>query len=112
MLDIKDDLEKPLHADIAGITERISSYKTEAKELEKRYSELRKEALFHCQFLCEKFHFSEEDLSFLHKESKIRKVKPKFKNPFGDETWTGRGRKPLWFTEALQSGLDITDLKI
>lgn len=31
------------------------------------------------------------------KREKERKVPVKWKNPNGDEMWSGRGRRPLWF---------------
>lgn len=41
------------------------------------------------------------------------KAKAKYRNPSNPEqTWSGRGRKPLWINEALTSGADITDLEI
>ena len=41
-------------------------------------------------------------------DAKPRKTvgKPKFQNPDDStQTWTGRGRKPDWFTKALDSGV-------
>ena len=48
------------------------------------------------------------------KKSKKRgKVAPKYRNPENsDETWTGRGRKPLWVVAQLDSGTKIEDLEI
>ena len=41
------------------------------------------------------------------------KAKPKYRNPENPEqTWSGRGRKPLWFNAAISGGADITDLEI
>ena len=41
------------------------------------------------------------------------KAKPKYRNPADPtQTWSGRGRKPLWINEALANGADITDLEI
>lgn len=38
---------------------------------------------------------------------------PKYANPLnGDETWTGRGRKPTWFLEAVASGKQPEDMAI
>ncbi|BBD80373.1 H-NS family nucleoid-associated regulatory protein [Aerosticca soli] len=40
-------------------------------------------------------------------------VAPKYRNPANPEqTWTGRGKRPRWFTEALQSGKKEKDLEI
>ncbi len=41
------------------------------------------------------------------------KVAPKYRNPKNaSETWTGRGRKPLWVQAALDSGKQLKDLAI
>lgn len=41
------------------------------------------------------------------------KVAPKYRNPNNPrETWTGRGRKPLWVVAALDSGKKLQDLAI
>jgi DNA-binding protein H-NS len=41
------------------------------------------------------------------------KVAPKYRNPGNSaETWTGRGRKPLWVVAALESGKQLQDLAI
>ncbi len=42
-----------------------------------------------------------------------RKVKPKYINPKDvSQTWTGRGRKPLWVAAHLKKSGKITDLEI
>jgi DNA-binding protein H-NS len=41
------------------------------------------------------------------------KVAPKYRNPKNpSETWTGRGRKPLWVQAALDAGKELKDLAI
>ena len=48
------------------------------------------------------------------KAAKERKpVAPKYRNPAdGSQTWTGRGRKPKWVTEALDAGGSMDDFLI
>lgn len=42
-----------------------------------------------------------------------RKVKPKYANPKDkSQTWTGRGRKPLWVEDHLKKGGTVEDLAI
>lgn len=45
---------------------------------------------------------------------KLRKpVAPKYRNPNdADMTWTGRGRRPRWVDECLDSGQSLEDLAI
>lgn len=41
------------------------------------------------------------------------KVAPKYRNPANPEqTWTGRGKRPRWFSEALAQGRKESDLAI
>jgi DNA-binding protein H-NS len=39
-------------------------------------------------------------------------VAPKYRDPASGKTWTGRGLKPKWVTEALESGKTLDDLAI
>ena len=42
-----------------------------------------------------------------------RKVPPKYRNPNNSaETWTGRGRSPLWFSGLIDAGKSREDLLI
>jgi DNA-binding protein H-NS len=43
---------------------------------------------------------------------KTGKVPPKYRNPNGTETWSGRGKRPRWFLAALKSGKKDKDLLI
>ncbi|WP_029933770.1 H-NS family nucleoid-associated regulatory protein [Thiomicrospira pelophila] len=47
------------------------------------------------------------------RKTKGKKVAPKYQNPNDkSQTWTGRGRKPLWVEEALKKGKKLEDLAI
>lgn len=47
------------------------------------------------------------------RKTKGKKVAPKYQNPNDNsQTWTGRGRKPLWVEEALKKGKKLEDLAI
>lgn len=43
---------------------------------------------------------------------KLGKVPPKYRNPNGSETWSGRGKHPRWFAAALKAGKKEKDLLI
>jgi DNA-binding protein H-NS len=43
---------------------------------------------------------------------KTGKVAPKYRNPGGSETWSGRGKRPRWFLAALTAGKKEKDLLI
>jgi DNA-binding protein H-NS len=41
------------------------------------------------------------------------KLPPKYRNPTKpSETWSGRGRRPKWVIEQLQSGMKLDDLAV
>ena len=41
------------------------------------------------------------------------KVLPKFQNPVEPtQTWAGRGKKPRWFSEMIEAGKSLDDLRI
>lgn len=43
----------------------------------------------------------------------VKKVAPKYRNPDdASQTWTGRGRRPLWVVAAEKSGKTLEDLLI
>ena len=47
------------------------------------------------------------------KTTKRAAIAPKYRNPSNQEqTWSGRGRKPTWFREAIEAGTEPDDLKI
>ena len=47
------------------------------------------------------------------KTTKRAAVAPKYRNPGNPEqTWSGRGRQPTWFREAIVVGMEPDDLKI
>lgn len=57
--------------------------------------------------------FSFAELSDLSVPRKRSAAAPKYANPANpSQTWTGRGRKPGWFVEALENGKSATDLEI
>nr|WP_247744200.1 H-NS histone family protein [Ruegeria sp. R14_0] len=80
-------------------------------EAEKRE---RKEALQAVEKAAAKYGFSLSDLAVDAVPSgKSAKTKAKYRNPGNpNQTWSGRGRKPQWIHDALQSGADISDLEI
>jgi DNA-binding protein H-NS len=43
---------------------------------------------------------------------KYPRVLPKYRNPQTSETWSGRGKRPLWLVAAMKSGRKIEDFRI
>jgi DNA-binding protein H-NS len=49
----------------------------------------------------------------VRKRKKYPRVHPKYQNPSApEETWSGRGKKPLWLVSALKTGKRIEDFRI
>lgn len=40
------------------------------------------------------------------------KVLPKYQNPNGSETWSGRGKQPRWLAAQLRAGAKLEDFQI
>lgn len=73
----------------------------------------RKKALAEADAVVRQHGFTIEQL--LGKPSKsVRSIAaPKYANPADPEqTWTGRGRKPKWIIEAIESGKSLDDMTI
>ena len=76
--------------------------KTEKKDLREKMHKLAEEA-----------GYSLEDVIADAKVKTTKKATPKYQNPDDAAiTWSGRGRKPLWITAALDSGSSLEDLAI
>lgn len=61
--------------------------------------------------------YSFEDIFGVRGKAKVKrstgKVKPKFRNPAdAEQTWSGRGKRPRWFNEALKAGKKDKELLI
>lgn len=76
----------------------------------------RKEALVELEDKARELGFTLSELLALQPQRTARTRSAgvaKFVNPLNaDETWTGRGRKPKWFTEALAMGQSPDDMML
>ena len=79
----------------------IASFKIRA--LENARTELEKHA--------ETLGYSLEEI--MNSKTKRTKIAPKYRDPnHSDNTWTGRGRKPIWVLNHLDAGKTLKDLEI
>jgi DNA-binding protein H-NS len=85
----------------------------ELKSLEKRVAvtilnfeqKKRDEALTAAKQIAQEHGFKLEDLMSNSVKIPKTKAEPKYQHPENEEfTWTGRGRKPNWFIEFIESG--------
>ncbi|MCJ8138235.1 H-NS family nucleoid-associated regulatory protein [Falsirhodobacter halotolerans] len=57
--------------------------------------------------------FSLQDLAAATQTRRRSPAAPKYANPDApDETWSGRGRKPRWFADAIEAGKTPEDLAV
>lgn len=83
----------------------------EKHELEKRLSQLRRER--HQSLAQPTENYSRRIAGSLEEPRKHAKVPPKYRNPNEpSETWSGRGKRPRWLTQALLAGQKIEDFVI
>lgn len=74
------------------------------EELEQKINEVRKresaDALSKVKALVKEFDFQANEIFGSGKAATAgRKVAPKYRNPNTGETWTGRGKAPLWIQD-------------
>lgn len=89
------------------------SIKAQIAKLEKQAEELRqkeiKGVIQKIQGLIQEYGLTAEDLGFrtLAPSKKLKAgstFAAKYRDPLSGKTWTGRGKPPLWITEALKAG--------
>lgn len=100
------DLAKMTSAELKTLQGEVS------EALEKRLHQDRVDAKAAAEKAAAEFGFS---LSELVEKPKFEKSKAaaKYKNPNDpSQTWSGRGRKPVWLVEALDSGASLESLEI
>lgn len=104
------DLSAMSRAELLQLQKDIEKALKEAEQRERR------EALKAAEKAAAEYGFSLSDLSADAKPrstGKKSKTPPKYRNPENPEdTWSGRGRKPQWVHDALNKGVDISDLEI
>lgn len=97
-LDLKE--LKQLQRDVA---QHIASYEDRR----------RKEAAAAADAAAREFGFSLSELLASQAIPKKPRIAPRYANPASpDQTWSGRGRQPQWFADALASGKTREDLAI
>jgi DNA-binding protein H-NS len=84
-----------------------------AKEIDGFKDRKKREALLALEEKARELGFSFSELTGSAKTRKRSPAVAKFANPANaSETWSGRGRKPLWFVAALKSGKSPDDMAI
>ena len=94
------------------ILNKVANHRQKQRELEEEWGQLREQALQECLRLIETFEFSASELNFGKDGRQAKPViknvgAPKFQNPDGPETWTGRGKRPAWYIKAKEAVLPM-----
>lgn len=98
----------------------MSTYKellAQREDLEKRIAEMRKietaDAIQKAKTLIAQFELTAEDIFSApggkKKSSSSSSVAPKYRNPETNETWTGRGKPPLWIRDKDREQFKISE---
>lgn len=93
---------------------QLAEIQAEYDAVNQKKKALYKQAVARVQNLITTFNIPASALKFGEEAVRPRRgvVAPKYKNPFGEETWAGRGAKPKWFTNALENGVSKDDMLI
>ncbi|WP_443743376.1 H-NS histone family protein [Sutterella sp.] len=100
------------------LKQRLNAIYAERAALDQRLESLRSEVLAECREHCKQFHFTAAELGINTVDEAPKSVKtshklpPKYQNPNGPETWSGRGARPGWYQKALSEGYEKEDLLI
>ena len=83
------------------------------KEVKRREIEEKRKVLAQVKELAASVGMTVEEILEAGGAQKKTKGQPKYCNPDDPEqTWTGRGKRPAWFNQALESGKSLEDLMI
>jgi len=101
------DIKKMNHAQLNELIQRAESRKNELHR--ERAAKVREKLAA----LAKAEGFAIEELFGTRGRKTRRAAKPKFRNPADHaQTWSGRGKRPRWFTAALSAGKKEKDLLI
>jgi len=101
------DIKKMNHAQLNELIQRAESRKNELNR--ERAAKVREKLAA----LAKAEGFAIEELFGTRGRKTRRAAKPKFRNPADHaQTWSGRGKRPRWFTAALSAGKKEKDLLI
>ena len=101
------NLEKLSLGELKDLSKEVSRAITSCEERRKR------EAWLALEEKAKEFGFSVSELTGTTITRTRSPAVAKYKNPGNpEETWSGRGRQPRWFTEAVAAGINDDDMRI
>ncbi|MBN2740456.1 MAG: H-NS histone family protein [Rhodobacteraceae bacterium] len=103
----------PMDLENMPLDELKSLRKRVEKAIESFQDRKKKEAIEQLEKTARDMGYSLAELTSAGGVKPRRTVAPKYANPAdASQTWTGRGRKPLWVQAALDAGKSMDDLAI
>ena len=81
------------------LNDLISQQSELAKQIDTLKKTNRKNAIEQVKNLMAQYDITVEDLTKKTSSAAGTKVPPKWQDPVSGATWTGRGKKPVWFNE-------------
>lgn len=110
------------------ILAKVDEFREKQTQLELEWKSLRSIAQEDCCRIIHTFRFTAQELGFnvpkdaavkparkprtLDKAARVSIGVPRYQNPDGPETWTGVGKRPLWFRAAEEAGFSRADMEI
>lgn len=80
------------------------------------YARLRVDAISTVKGICEGYDLTPEEVFPVGKPGKAKgtgvKVPPKYRDPTTGQTWTGRGKPPVWIRDRDRAAFEITTAPI
>jgi DNA-binding protein H-NS len=104
---VKINLEEMTKKELVDLKKRVDRAVTEFEDRKKQ------EAITELEEKAKALGYKLNELVNSTNKRARKPAKPKYANPANkSETWTGRGRKPLWVVAALKSGKSLDDIAI
>lgn len=92
------------------LLKRLDLIAKQKADLQAEEKLIRQEVLAEVRETIKRFQFTDAEL---HGGSNRKtKAEAVYKSPYDDQTWSGRGRKPDWFKQALDEGYSDADMRI
>jgi DNA-binding protein H-NS len=96
----------PTHAELLQQMQALKEQLDDAREQETE------DAIDQIRGVMRSVGMTDKELVHLFTKRRYPKVAPKYQNAETGETWTGRGRRPLWVEAAIGQGKTLDDLAI
>ncbi|MFL6628246.1 MAG: H-NS family nucleoid-associated regulatory protein [Vitreoscilla sp.] len=98
-----------------SLTDLIARKEALERQIREAQSKAKAEAVARVQQLMAEHGLTVADLASAPKKQGVKtgsKVAPKYRDPATGSTWTGRGLKPKWLAQAIESGKTLDDFAI